>query len=273
MIPFHQRLRHGEDKQNSRKKNGSSIEEKCRNFTNFHIPYILYNSRVSFDDLFGLLTWKNEHSEKNRWKELGVRSKPSWKQPSRSQADERMARSLVRGGAKVASCYFVAGDTPLREGGGEPSLEYYEDLYGSLRMPLSIWVILRIYNEDAMPAPPPPPSIASTGKGLEREREISRHRGAPIGANRRPSLRFRVSNYTGPPPRTRDIRFGEDNADNARIMSGIAGGKVQILFRPRFFHIIPADKTTGVTIKKKSILIDRALDNVVTVSFWAIEIS
>lgn len=56
-------------------------------------------------------------------------------------------------------------------------------------------------------------------------------------------------------------------------MSGIAGGKVQILFRPRFFHIIPADKTTGVTIKKKSILIDRALDNVVTVSFWAIEIS
>lgn len=59
--------------------------------------------------------------------------------------------------AKVASCYFVAGDTPLREGGGEPSLEYYEDLYGSLRMPLSIWVILRIYNEDAMPAPPPPP--------------------------------------------------------------------------------------------------------------------
>lgn len=185
MIPFHQRLRHGEDKQNSRKKNGSSIEEKCRNFTNFHIPYILYNSRVSFDDLFGLLTWKNEHSEKNRWKELGVRSKPSWKQPSRSQADERMARSLVRGGAKVASCYFVAGDTPLREGGGEPSLEYYEDLYGSLRMPLSIWVILRIYNEDAMPAPPPPPSIASTGKGLERERErflvIAGPRSGPIG--------------------------------------------------------------------------------------------
>ena len=56
----------------------------------------------------------------------------------------------------MASCYFVGGDTPLREGGGEPSLEYYEDLYGSLRMPLSIWVILRIYNEDAMPAPPLP---------------------------------------------------------------------------------------------------------------------
>lgn len=50
----------------------------------------------------------------------------------------------------MASSYFVPGDTPLSEGGGEPSLEYYEDPYGSLRMPLSIWVILRIYNEDAM---------------------------------------------------------------------------------------------------------------------------
>lgn len=59
-------------------------------------------------------------------------------------------RATEGGEAKVASSYFVAGDTPLREGGGEPSLEYYEDPYGSLRMPLSIWVILRIYNEDAM---------------------------------------------------------------------------------------------------------------------------
>lgn len=92
----------------------------------------------------------------------------------------------------MASCYFVAGDTPLREGGGEPSLEYYEDLYGSLRMPLSIWVILRIYNEDAMPAPPllllPPLLAASTGKklpSLSLSLSISRHRGAPIEANRR----------------------------------------------------------------------------------------
>ena len=149
-----------------------------------------------------------------------------------------MARTVVRvqGEAKVASCYFVGGDTPLREGGGEPSLEYYEDLYGSLRMPLSIWVILRIYNEDAMPAPPLPSwplqqVKSSLSLSLSRFLVIAGPRSRPIGG---PGLRFRVSNYTGPPPRTRDIRFGEDNADNARIMSGIAGGKVQIPSRPCF---------------------------------------
>ena len=109
-----------------------------------------------------------------------------WK-PSRSEAGERMARTVVRvqGEAKVASCYFVGGDTPLREGGGEPSLEYYEDLYGSLRMPLSIWVILRIYNEDAMPAPPLPSwPLQQVKSSLSLSLSISRHRGAPIEANR-----------------------------------------------------------------------------------------
>lgn len=38
-------------------------------------------------------------------------------------------------------------------GGGEPSLASREDPYGSLRMPLSICVILRIYNEDAIHFP------------------------------------------------------------------------------------------------------------------------
>ena len=85
----------------------------------------------------------------------------------------------------MASCYFVGGDTPLREGGGEPSLEYYEDLYGSLRMPLSIWVILRIYNEDAMPAPPfPSCPLQQVKSSLSLSLSISRHRGAPIEANR-----------------------------------------------------------------------------------------
>lgn len=50
----------------------------------------------------------------------------------------------------VVASYFVAGDTLLRRGGGEPSLASREDPYGSLRMPLSICVILRIYNEDAI---------------------------------------------------------------------------------------------------------------------------
>lgn len=50
----------------------------------------------------------------------------------------------------MAASYFVVGDTPLRRGGGEPSLASREDPYGSLRMPLSICVILRIYNEDAI---------------------------------------------------------------------------------------------------------------------------
>jgi len=50
----------------------------------------------------------------------------------------------------VAASYFVVADTPLRRGGGEPSLASREDPYGSLRMPLSICVILRIYNEDAI---------------------------------------------------------------------------------------------------------------------------
>lgn len=50
----------------------------------------------------------------------------------------------------VAASYFVVADTPLRQGGGEPSLASREDPYGSLRMPLSICVILRIYNEDAI---------------------------------------------------------------------------------------------------------------------------
>lgn len=50
----------------------------------------------------------------------------------------------------VAVSYFVVDDTPLRRGGGEPSLASREDPYGSLRMPLSICVILRIYNEDAI---------------------------------------------------------------------------------------------------------------------------
>lgn len=47
--------------------------------------------------------------------------------------------------------------------------------------------------------------------------------------NRRSGLRFRVSNYTGPPPRTRDIRFSEHNVDNPRIMRGTAGGEVRII--------------------------------------------
>lgn len=46
--------------------------------------------------------------------------------------------------------YFVVEDTLLGRGGGEPSLASREDPYGSLRMPLSICVILRIYNEDAI---------------------------------------------------------------------------------------------------------------------------
>lgn len=50
----------------------------------------------------------------------------------------------------VAASYFVVADAPLRQGGGEPSLASREDPYGSLRMPLSICVILRIYNEDAI---------------------------------------------------------------------------------------------------------------------------
>lgn len=50
----------------------------------------------------------------------------------------------------VAVSYFVVEDTLLGQGGGEPSLASREDPYGSLRMPLSICVILRIYNEDAI---------------------------------------------------------------------------------------------------------------------------
>lgn len=50
----------------------------------------------------------------------------------------------------VAASYFVVVDALLRQGGGEPSLASREDPYGSLRMPLSICVILRIYNEDAI---------------------------------------------------------------------------------------------------------------------------
>lgn len=73
----------------------------------------------------------------------------------------------------MASSYFVPEDTPLREGGGEPSLKYYENPYSSLRMPLSIWVILRIYNEDAM--------LAFVLRNLPSASERSSSSGALIG--------------------------------------------------------------------------------------------
>lgn len=123
---------------------------------------------------------KNEHnSDETRSKEAKSATLHLSK-PSRTVEVEEMQRKGEE--VNVASCYFVTRDTPLREGGGEPSLEYYEDLYGSLRMPLSIWVILRIYNEDAMQLVRPSLSRCPFDhRALGEVRRDSRHREARIG--------------------------------------------------------------------------------------------
>lgn len=82
--------------------------------------------------------------------------------------------------------------------------------------------------------------------------DFSSSRGPDRGQSEGPACGFVLVITPARHPGRDHIRFGEDNADNARIMSGIAGGKVQIPFRPCFFHVIPADKITGLVKKERS---------------------
>lgn len=107
--------------------------------------------------------------------------------------------------------------------------------------------------------------------------DFSSSRGPDRGQSEGPACGFVLVITPARHPGRDHIRFGEDNADNARIMSGIAGGKVQIPFRPCFFHVIPADKITGLVKKNVYTFTSRfsrvQSSNVRTISFRTIEIS
>lgn len=89
------------------------------------------------------------------WELIEVTNLQPWKSPKGwGRIYERSRKVRGRWKKRWWSLLISWSRTPrCARGGGEPSLASREDPYGSLRMPLSICVILRIYNEDAIHFP------------------------------------------------------------------------------------------------------------------------